>query len=386
MNIAFYAPMKSPDDPRPSGDRTVARGLIDALRLAGHGVVVPSRFRSHDRGDPARQARLQALGGRLAERLLRQGRVAKPRIDLWFTYHLYHKAPDWLGPRVATALGVPYVVAEASVAGKQRGGRWAQGFEASLAALSRADLVIGLNPADKAGVMPWLGDETAYRALPPFVDTQPWRAAAGRRTDIRAALAARHGLAPDQPWLIAAAMMREDQKLASYRLLAEALGRLDGAAFDVLIVGAGPAEPQVRAAFAGLSCRVAFHGAAAPEEMPDLVAAADLAVWPAIKESWSMALLEAQAAGLPAVAGNSGGVSGIVEDGITGLLTPEGDAEAFAAAVRRLLDPGLRTRMGTAASRRAERHHSLEAASAALDAALSDTLGRPTPTGKAETA
>ena len=181
-------------------------------------------------------------------------------------------------------------------------------------------------------------------------------------------------------------MMREDQKLASYRLLAEALGRLDGAAFDALIVGAGPAEPQVRAAFAGLSCRVAFHGAAAPHEMPDLFAAADLAVWPAIKESWSMALLEAQAAGLPAVAGNSGGVSGIVEDEITGLLTPEGDAEAFAAAVRRMLDPGLRTRMGIAASRRAERHHSLAAASAALDAALSDTLGRPTPTGKAKTA
>ena len=181
-------------------------------------------------------------------------------------------------------------------------------------------------------------------------------------------------------------MMREDQKLASYRLLAEALGRIDGAAFEVLIVGAGPAEPQVRAAFAGLSGRVAFHGAAAPQEMPDLFAAADLAVWPAIKESWSMALLEAQAAGLPAVAGNSGGVSGIVEDDVTGLLTPEGDTEAFAAALRRLLDPGLRRRMGIAASGRAEQHHSLEAASAALDAALSDMLGRPTRTGKAKTA
>ena len=42
--------------------------------------------------------------------------------ELWFTYHLYHKAPDWLGPRIAGALGIPYVVAEASFAPKQAGG------------------------------------------------------------------------------------------------------------------------------------------------------------------------------------------------------------------------------------------------------------------------
>ena len=49
-----------------------------------------------------------------------------------------------------------------------------------------------------------------------------------------------------------------------------------------------------------------------------------------------MALLEAQAAGLPVVAGAVGGVPSIVADGITGLLTPPGEAGAFARGCPRL--------------------------------------------------
>ena len=48
---------------------------------------------------PNRHERLSTLGARLASRLTRRLRAAPP--DLWFTYHLYHKAPDWLGPAVA---------------------------------------------------------------------------------------------------------------------------------------------------------------------------------------------------------------------------------------------------------------------------------------------
>ncbi len=36
------------------------------------------------------------------------------RFDLWFTYHCYYRKPDWLGPAVTKALGLPYVIAEAS--------------------------------------------------------------------------------------------------------------------------------------------------------------------------------------------------------------------------------------------------------------------------------
>jgi len=58
------------------------------------------------------------------ERLLAHYR-ALPRAEqpaLWFTYHLYHKAPDHIGPVVARQLGIPYVLAEASYAAKQARG------------------------------------------------------------------------------------------------------------------------------------------------------------------------------------------------------------------------------------------------------------------------
>jgi hypothetical protein len=42
MKVAFYATMKPPDDPVPSGDRTMARLLVKALETAGHEVELVS--------------------------------------------------------------------------------------------------------------------------------------------------------------------------------------------------------------------------------------------------------------------------------------------------------------------------------------------------------
>jgi glycosyltransferase involved in cell wall biosynthesis len=104
--------------------------------------------------------------------------------------------------------------------------------------------------------------------------------------------------------------------------------------------------------------------------------AADLYVWPAVKEAWGMSFLEAQAAGLPVVAGRSGGVPGVVADGETGLLTPEGDIDAFAAAVRVMIEnPARRIAMGEAAMRRVAEHHDLPAAAAFLDGHIRSVLG-----------
>jgi len=59
MRVAFYAPMKPPGHPAPSGDRRTARLLIAALEREGHRVEVASTFRSYDRtGDASRQQRL----------------------------------------------------------------------------------------------------------------------------------------------------------------------------------------------------------------------------------------------------------------------------------------------------------------------------------------
>jgi len=117
--------------------------------------------------------------------------------------------------------------------------------------------------------------------------------------------------------------------------------------------------------------RVRFAGIVPHQELPALYAAADLYLWPAINEAYGMAFLEAQAAGLPVVAGRTGGVPAVVAHGVTGLLAPIGDAEAFAAAVRRLLDdPAERARLGAAAALRVASHHDERTAARAVAAAL----------------
>jgi glycosyltransferase involved in cell wall biosynthesis len=166
-------------------------------------------------------------------------------------------------------------------------------------------------------------------------------------------------------------MMRAPDKLASYRLLAQAMQRLSGRPWRLILVGDGPERPAVESAFAACGERVAFAGLRTPEAIARFHAAADLFVWPAVNEAYGMALLEAAAAGLPVVAGRVGGVPEIVADGETGLLVPGGDAAAFADATARLLrDAPLRRRLGRAAARRAEERHGFAAAAARLDAIL----------------
>ena len=166
-------------------------------------------------------------------------------------------------------------------------------------------------------------------------------------------------------------MMRADVKRDSYLLLAAALGRLGGSSWQLLVVGDGPARPEIAAALDRLGpARVAFAGAVPEAALAAYYAAADLYVWPALREAYGLAMLEAQAAGLPVVAGREGGVAEIVQDGVTGVLSPR-DPAAFAEAVARLLErPQQRRAMGAAAARFIARERGLEPAAAILAAAL----------------
>jgi glycosyltransferase involved in cell wall biosynthesis len=365
VRIAFYAPLKPPDHETPSGDRRVAGLLLDALRRAGHEPFLASHLRSFDPvGRPFRQKKLAAHGRQAADRLIARWR-AQPEAapGLWFTYHLHYKAPDWLGPAVSAALGIPYVVAEASFAAKRAGGPWDIGHQAVEAALRRADRVIGLNTADRDGVLPLLAHPDRYVALPPFLDATPYRDH-GKTPSPADGGGLGRGLSPR---LVTVAMMRPGDKLASYRVLGAALGKLLDLLWSLEVIGDGPARAEVEAALTPLGDRVRCAGALAEPAIAGHLAEADMFVWPAINEAFGMALLEAQASGLPVVAGNSGGVGDIVADGETGLLAPSGDADAFAAAVRTLLtDPERRAQFGAAARTKVAGAHDLPAAAARL--------------------
>ena len=352
MRIAFYAPLKAPDHPIPSGDRRIGRLLIQALRLAGHDVTVVSRFRTRDEGVvEGRAGRIADLGARLAERL--GDRLADDPPDLWFTYHLYYKAPDYLGPVIAARFGIPYVVAEASVAGKRAG---LPGHAPVMAALALADLAIGLNPADRDGVLPCLASPERWLALPPFLEAMPTAVDRPARTGVQ---------------LLSVAMMRLGDKLASYRLLAKALADVRDADWQLIIAGDGPVRADVEAAFSNFGARVTFVGLCDEAALDRLYSSSDVLVWPAVNEAFGMALLEAQAAGLPVIAGDVGGVSSIVRDGLTGLTPPGGDVDAFADRLRLMIgQPALRRAFGRAARETVRRDHLIEGAAARLDHAL----------------
>lgn len=374
MNIAFYAPMKPPNHPSPSGDRHMARLLMQALKLAGHAVSLATVFRSYDRGDVERQLRIQAVGEKIANRLIAKFRKLPPeqRPHAWFTYHLYHKAPDWIGPRVAKALSIPYLVAEASFAPKQAGGVWDLGHRSAQAAIGQADLVLSLNPDDEGCVVPFLKPTAQHSLLPAFIDTDQYGSAPNHTRQV---LAARHAVSQATPWLLTTAMMRRDQKQQSYEVLAAALATLQDRPWHLFVAGSGPAQATIQDLFGEVENRVTWLGFQDPSDLKDLYAAADIFVWPAIKEAFGMVFLEAQSSGLPVIAGASAGVASIVQHNRTGLLTPQGDAGAFAKATACLLDDAkLRTQMSAHACSDMTAKHGLDQAAHILQSHLQNIV------------
>jgi glycosyltransferase involved in cell wall biosynthesis len=120
------------------------------------------------------------------------------------------------------------------------------------------------------------------------------------------------------------------------------------------IAGDGPdrASLELRCAQLGLSGRVTLVGW--QEDISSFLAECDIFVQPSHQEGFGMSVLEAMAAGLPVVAANVGGLRELVEDGVTGCLTPAKDSTALAQAIQALLnDEPRRNRMGNAGRERA---------------------------------
>ena len=367
--IAFYAPLKSPDDPSPSGDRTMARLLLKALREAGFPPIVASHLRTHDKaGDGTRQEQARRDSFAEAERLIAHFRdfPEDERPILWFTYHVYYKAPDWIGPLVAGALDIPYVVAEGSRAAKRADGPWSLGHKGAEEALDRAGLVFSMTDRDRPALEQARPRHQKLVELPPFIDEAEWSAPRPqpRRLEVT-------------PRLLAVAMMRHGDKLESYRILAEALTLLRHLPWSLDIVGDGEARAEVEAHFAPFTSRTRFHGMCDTDRLRDLYGRADLLVWPAVNEAYGMVLLEAQLFGNAVVAGDYGGVRSVVKSGETGILAPPGDVGAFARSAGTLIrDAIARRRMGEAARTFVHQERNLAQAAARLHDALVPLTGR----------
>jgi glycosyltransferase involved in cell wall biosynthesis len=362
MKIAFYAPLKAPDHPVPSGDRQMAKLLMAALAHAGHEVLLASRLRSYLK-DPSAASFEPVLAQSRDEvaRLEKQWSADGPA-DLWFSYHPYYKAPDLLGPSLAQRFGIPYVTCEASYSAKRDQNGWKDRQALVGNALNQSALNLYFTDQDRAGLLPLVA-ETTLAEIKPFTDMS-------NRLDVDMRKPTAHGN------LITVAMMRPGDKFDSFRMLAASLAMIADVPWHLTLVGSGPLAAQVRELFCKLPAdRLTWAGELSSDGIAARLLKSSIYVWPGCGEAYGMAYLEAQAAGLPVIAQNTAGVPSVVRDGETGVLVAEGDAEGFASAIRRwIIDPAERRRFGDRARQFIHRERSIEQAAARIGSLLSEVI------------
>ncbi len=170
--------------------------------------------------------------------------------------------------------------------------------------------------------------------------------------DERVVARARLGIAPGR---LAIGMVGRMVPHKGHDLLVRALSLLGaaGASMELVLIGEAtgtwPDELRQLIHRLGLEARVRLPGYRG--KVASLLPGLDVFVQPSRSEALSLSLLEAMAAGLPVIAARTGGMPEVVEDGVNGLLFPSGDAHALAWQLKRLLEPGLRQRLGQQARR-----------------------------------
>jgi phosphatidyl-myo-inositol dimannoside synthase len=260
-----------------------------------------------------------------------------------------------LGP----SLGVPYGVvlhgAEVAIPARIPGAR-----------LALARVLEGARIIVSAGSYPAAEARRAVRGctapvveIPPGVDAAAITPLAAPE---RRAARARLGLPARGPLVVSISRLVPRKGMD---VVAEAANRLSASYPDlvVAIAGDGRELPQLERLAAASAVDVRVLGRVSDQDRAALLGAADVFVmacrnrWAGLEqEGFGIVFLEAAAAGVPQIAGDSGGASEAVVDGVTGLVVGKpGDPGAVAEALRSLLaDPTRRRRMGRAARARVQ--------------------------------
>jgi len=175
----------------------------------------------------------------------------------------------------------------------------------------------------------------------------------------RAALRAQWGITDGEQVVTLLARLvpikRVDRFLAVARLLAERVNA------RFVVVGDGELRGQLGASPDALALGDRLTWAGFRRDMPDVCFASDVVMLTSDNEGTPVSLIEAQAAAVPVVGTDVGGVRSAVRDGETGLLAPADDIAALARAVSMILDDGgLATRLAGAGRRHAASSYALE--------------------------
>ena len=214
-------------------------------------------------------------------------------------------------------------------------------------ALRAAHTVFALSEYTRASVETVIGPERVLLA-PCGVDTKLFRPAERRQNT----------------YIICVARLSDPRK--NVRLLLEAYAKLlrkIEEAPDLYLVGDPPSEAALlHLKSLGIARRVHLIGPKQGEELAGLYRKASFFVLSSNEEGLAIVILEAMASGLAVVSTDCGGPATAVHQGITGLLTPVGDANALADAMERLTrDSTFREGLGNEGRRVAETRFSLSA-------------------------
>ncbi|MGO8871905.1 MAG: glycosyltransferase family 4 protein [Acidimicrobiales bacterium] len=282
-----------------------------------------------------------------------------------------------MGPRI----GMPYAVilhgAEVAIPGRLPVSR---GLVAHILRHSVLAISAGGYPAAEAARTLRRGGMPPVVEIPPGVDLRRFRPLS---VPERAAARADLGLPADGPLVVSVSRLVPRKGMD---VLIDAAVRLRGdfPNVTVAIAGRGRDADRLAGRVAEYSAPVRMMGGVADADLPRLVGAADVFAmlcrnrWLGLEqEGFGIVYLEAAAAGVPQVAGASGGAGEAVLDQGTGLLVRRPtDAGAVAWAITRLLtDDALRTRMGTASRQRAEASFDYDKLAPRLAASLADVEG-----------
>ena len=202
-----------------------------------------------------------------------------------------------------------------------------------------------------------LGRHLPAFVIPPGVDIERFRPAS--RHD-RSLLRSRLGLRPEAPTVVSVSRL-VPRKGMDTLVRAAALLAARGRDLQVVIAGDGRDRGRLRSLAARTGAPVRLVGRLGDDDVAALLGCADVFAmlcrtrWRGLEqEGFGIVYLEAAAAGVPQVAGRSGGAHEAVADGETGLVLDPATPGAAAEAIGALLDDGeRRTEMGAAARQRA---------------------------------
>lgn len=283
------------------------------------------------------------------------GLLARHRQAVWHVHHVWPAADRYLVP-LAHLVGVTAVIVTEHLVGfaHSNAQRWLKRRE-----LARADQVVCVSRAVAAALeRDYDFDGARGRVIENGVDARGLSRETSRAREERARLRTRFGVHEDEfVWLFVGRLERQK----GIDVLIEAFARAHPTRGRLWIVGDGSERRSLEARAEQLSVLSRVHFEGAVHDASAFYWSADGFGLASRWEGLPLALLEAQAAGLPVVAAVAGGVAEAVRDGTSGLLVPSEDVEAFARAMTRVsAEPGLAQRLAHEAARQAREEWSWE--------------------------